>query len=54
MKVLNLSLVSSKHFFAGLIFGETYYWRKFCVSEWVGLDNKNSLKHLDNSLKQLP
>ena len=30
-----------------------YYWREFCVSKWVGLDNKNSLKHEDNSLKQL-
>ena len=36
-----------------LIFGEAYYWREFCVSKWVGLDNKNSLKHKDNSLKQL-
>ena len=23
------------------------------VSKWFGLDNKNSLKHYDNSLKQL-
>ena len=42
-----------KALFAGLIFGGTYYWKKFCVSKWVGLDNKNSLKHLENSLKQL-
>ena len=34
-------------------FGEAYYWREFCVSKWVGLDNKNSLKHKDNRLKQL-
>ena len=32
-------------FLGELIFGGTYYW--------VGLDNKNSLKHKDNSLKQL-
>ena len=27
-----------------LIFGGAYYWREFCVSKWVGLDNKISLK----------
>ena len=26
-----------------LIFGGAYYWNEFCVSKWVGLDNKNSL-----------
>ena len=36
-----------------LIFGGVYYWRKFCVSKRVELDNKNSLKHKDNSLRQL-
>ena len=36
-----------------LIFGGAYYWNEFCVSKWVGLDNKNSSKHKDNSLKQL-
>ena len=36
-----------------LIFGGAYYWKEFCVSKWVGLDNKNSLKHYENSLKQL-
>ena len=36
-----------------LIFGAAYYWKAFYVSEWVGLDNKNSLKHYGNSLKQL-
>ena len=36
-----------------LIFGGAYYWREFCVSNWFGLDNKNSLKHRDKSLKQL-
>ena len=36
-----------------LIFGGAYYWRKFGVSKWVGLDNKNGLKYEDNSLKQL-
>ena len=29
-----------------LIFGEAYYWKEFCISKWVGLDNKNSLKQL--------
>ena len=23
-----------------LIFGGAYYWKEFCVSKWVGLDNK--------------
>ena len=36
-----------------LIFGGAYYWKEFCFSKWVGLDNKNSLKHYENSLKQL-
>ena len=36
-----------------LIFGGAYYWKEFCVSKWVGLDNKNSLKHEDNREKQL-
>ena len=47
-----------KAFFAGLIFGElifagAYYWREFCVSKWVGLDNKDSLKELGNSPNQI-
>ena len=38
-----------KPFFLGLflgelIFGGAYYWKEFCVSKWVGLENKNSLK----------
>ena len=28
-----------------LIFGGAYYWKEFCVSKWVGLDNKNGLKY---------
>ena len=36
-----------------LIVGGAYYWKGFCVSKWVGLDNKNSLKHYQNSLEQL-
>ena len=32
-------------FFPGLILGKAYYWRKFCISKLIGLDNKNSLKH---------
>ena len=34
-------------------FGGAYYWKEFCVSKWVGLDNKNSLKHYENSLMGL-
>ena len=40
-------------FLGELIFGGAYYWKDFCVSKWVGLDNKNSLQHYENSLKQL-
>ena len=29
-----------------LIFGGAYCWKEFCISKWVGLDNKNSLKSL--------
>ena len=36
-----------------LIFGGAYYWKEFCVSKWVGLDNKNSVKHYENSLKTI-
>ena len=36
-----------------VIFGGASYWRGFCVSKWIGLANKNSLKHYENSLKQL-
>ena len=25
-----------------LIFGGAYYWKKFCISKWVGLDNKTA------------
>ena len=32
-------------FLGELIFGGAYYWKEVCVSKWVGLDNKNSLKH---------
>ena len=28
-----------------LIFGGAYHWKEFCISKWVGLHNKNSLKH---------
>ena len=24
------------------IFGGAYYWKEFCVSKWVGLDNKTA------------
>ena len=36
-----------------LIFGGAYYWKEFCVTKWVGFDNKNSLKHYKTGLKQL-
>ena len=36
-----------------LIFGGAYFWKEFCFSKWVLFDNKNSLKHYENSLKQL-
>ena len=35
-------------FWDELIFGGAYYLRGFCVSKWVGLGNKNGLKHEDN------
>ena len=31
-------------FLGELVFGGAYYWKEFCVSKWVGLDNKNSLR----------
>ena len=40
-------------FLGELIFGGAYYWKEFCVSKWVGLVNKNRLKHYENGLKQL-
>ena len=46
-------MICSKGSFGGLIFGGAYYWREFCVSKWVGLDNKNSLKYNDSSLERL-
>ena len=29
-------------FLGELIFGGDYYWKEFCVSKWVGLDNKKT------------
>ena len=43
--------ICSKGFSAGVIFGGAYYWREFCVSKWVELGNKNSLKLTENNLK---
>ena len=40
-KALSLGLFSGE-----LIFGGDYYWKEFCVSKRVGLDNKNSIKCL--------
>ena len=34
--------ICSKRFFDGLIFGGAYYWKEFCFSKWVGLDNKTA------------
>ena len=39
-------------FLGELVLGGAYYWKEFCVSKWVGHDNKNSVKHYENSLKQ--
>ena len=44
--------------FGGIILRGAYLRRGFVIGgnfafHWVGLDNKNSLKHEDNSLKQL-
>ena len=36
-KAFLLGLFSGK-----LIFGGAYYWREFCISKWVRLNNKNS------------
>ena len=36
-----------------LVFVGAYFWKEFCPSKWVGLDNKNSVKHYENSLKNL-
>ena len=33
-------------FLEELIFRGAYYWKEFCFSKWVGLDNKSSLKQL--------
>ena len=35
------------------MFGGAGYWREFGISKWVELDNKNSLEHKDNTVKQL-
>ena len=37
-----------------LIFGGAYYWKEFCISKWVGLDNKNSLKQLETANRNSP
>ena len=36
-KAFSLGLFSGE-----LIFGGACYWKEFCVSNWVGLDDKNS------------
>ena len=56
--IISLRLIFfQKAFLLGLfsgevIFGGTYYWTEFCLSVRVGLDNKTSVKHDENSLKQ--
>ena len=47
-----------KAFLRGLFLGELIFRgvcsrKEFCVSKWVWLVDKNSLKHYENSLKQL-
>ena len=37
-----------------LIFRGAYYWKEFCVSKWIGLDNKNSLKQLKTASTNSP
>ena len=29
-------------FLGELSFGGAYYWKEFCISKWVGLDNKTA------------
>ena len=48
-KAVLLGLFSGK-----LIFGGAYYWKEFCVSKLVGLDNKNSLKQLKTASTNSP
>ena len=52
--IITSGLIFVQKPFYALILGGAYFWRGL-LSEgrWVGLDNKNSLKHYDNSLKQL-
>ena len=48
--IVSPGLICPENFFGGLFlggwrgWGEAYYWKEFCVSKWIGLDNKNSLK----------
>ena len=47
-----------KAFLLGLLsgelnFGGAYYWKEFCISKGVGLDNKNSLKQLALTVHEL-
>ena len=53
-----LILVVQKAVLLGLFSGElifegAYYWKEFCVSKWVRLDNDNHIKHYENSLEHL-
>ena len=49
--IISPGLTFQKAFLLGLFLGQlifrgAYYWKEFCVSKWVGLDNQNSLKQL--------
>ena len=38
------------YFRGWFFFGGAYYWKEFCISKWVGFDNKNSITHYGNSV----
>ena len=40
--IISPGLIFVKKAFAELIFGGAYNWKEFCVSKWVGLDNKTA------------
>ena len=56
--IVSPGLYLFERLFSWTYFREAYFrggllLKEFCVSKWVGLHNKNSLKHYENSLKQL-
>ena len=50
ISIISLGLIfAQKAFLLGLFSGElifrgAYYWKEFCISKWVGLDNNNTAK----------